>query len=111
MVVAASSPLIAAVYREPRLEPIALCTAITFVLLECRISTSPFYDERCSLAELPKYKFLALSPELRLPLLSQFAVLVIGRWCCVRLRTRAALLSERGSPAGGGLDFLSLTVK
>jgi O-antigen/teichoic acid export membrane protein len=32
VVVAASSPLIAAVYREPRLEPIALCTAITFVL-------------------------------------------------------------------------------
>src|SRR5882724_5492537 len=32
MVVAASSPLIAAIYREPRLEPIALCTATTFVL-------------------------------------------------------------------------------
>lgn len=31
-VVAACSPLIAAVYREPRLEPIALCSAITFVL-------------------------------------------------------------------------------
>jgi PST family polysaccharide transporter len=33
VVVAACSPLIAAIYREPRLEPIALCTAITFVLL------------------------------------------------------------------------------
>jgi PST family polysaccharide transporter len=32
VVVAVCSPLIAAVYREPRLEPIALCTAITFVL-------------------------------------------------------------------------------
>lgn len=32
VVVAASSPLIAAIYREPRLEPIALCTAIAFVL-------------------------------------------------------------------------------
>ena len=32
IVVAAASPLIAAIYREPRLEPIALCTAITFVL-------------------------------------------------------------------------------
>lgn len=31
-VVAASSPLIAMVYREPRLEPIALCTAIMFVV-------------------------------------------------------------------------------
>jgi PST family polysaccharide transporter len=31
-VVAACSPLIAAIYREPRLEPIALCTAIMFVL-------------------------------------------------------------------------------
>src|SRR5271163_2744444 len=30
--VAACSPLIAAIYREPRLQPIALCTAITFVL-------------------------------------------------------------------------------
>lgn len=30
--VAACSPLIAAIYREPRLEPIALYTAITFVL-------------------------------------------------------------------------------
>lgn len=30
--VAACSPLIAAIYREPRLEPIALCSAITFVL-------------------------------------------------------------------------------
>lgn len=30
--VAAASPLIAMVYREPRLEPIALCTAIMFVL-------------------------------------------------------------------------------
>lgn len=30
--VAACSPLIAAVYREPLLEPIALCSAITFVL-------------------------------------------------------------------------------
>jgi len=30
--VAACSPLVAAIYREPRLEPIALCTAITFVL-------------------------------------------------------------------------------
>jgi len=30
--VAASAPMIAAIYREPRLEPIALCTAITFVL-------------------------------------------------------------------------------
>jgi len=29
---AACSPLIAAIYREPELEPIALCTAITFVL-------------------------------------------------------------------------------
>jgi PST family polysaccharide transporter len=29
---AAASPLIAAVYREPELEPIALCTSITFVL-------------------------------------------------------------------------------
>jgi O-antigen/teichoic acid export membrane protein len=32
VVVAACSPLIAAIYREPRLEPIALYTAITFVL-------------------------------------------------------------------------------
>jgi O-antigen/teichoic acid export membrane protein len=32
LVVAASSPLIAAIYREPRLAPIALCSAITFVL-------------------------------------------------------------------------------
>lgn len=32
VVVAASSPLIAWLYREPRLEPIAMCTAITFVL-------------------------------------------------------------------------------
>ena len=32
VVVAACSPLIAVVYREPRLEPIALCSAITFVL-------------------------------------------------------------------------------
>jgi PST family polysaccharide transporter len=32
VVVAACSPLIAVVYGEPRLEPIALCTAITFVL-------------------------------------------------------------------------------
>jgi O-antigen/teichoic acid export membrane protein len=32
VVVAACSPLIAAIYREPRLEPIALCTSITFVL-------------------------------------------------------------------------------
>jgi PST family polysaccharide transporter len=31
-VVAACSPLIAAIYREPRLEPIALCSAITFLL-------------------------------------------------------------------------------
>ena len=30
--VAALSPLIATIYREPRLEPIALCSAITFVL-------------------------------------------------------------------------------
>jgi len=29
---AAASPLIAAVYRQPELEPIALCTSITFVL-------------------------------------------------------------------------------
>jgi O-antigen/teichoic acid export membrane protein len=33
VVVAACSPLIATIYREPRLEPIALWTAITFVLL------------------------------------------------------------------------------
>jgi PST family polysaccharide transporter len=32
VVVAASSPLIATIYREPRLGPIALCTAISFVL-------------------------------------------------------------------------------
>jgi len=32
IVVAACSPLIAAIYREPRLEPIALCSAVTFVL-------------------------------------------------------------------------------
>lgn len=32
IVVAACSPLIAAVYRQPALEPIALCTSITFVL-------------------------------------------------------------------------------
>jgi O-antigen/teichoic acid export membrane protein len=32
VVVAACSPLIAWLYREPRLEPIALCIAITFVL-------------------------------------------------------------------------------
>jgi O-antigen/teichoic acid export membrane protein len=32
VVVAACSPLIAWLYAEPRLEPIALCTAITFVL-------------------------------------------------------------------------------
>ncbi len=32
VIVAASSPLIAWIYGEPRLEPIALCTAITFVL-------------------------------------------------------------------------------
>jgi PST family polysaccharide transporter len=32
LVVAACSPLIAWLYREPRLEPIALCTAITFLL-------------------------------------------------------------------------------
>jgi len=32
VVVAACSPLIAAIYREPRLEPIALYSAITFVL-------------------------------------------------------------------------------
>jgi len=30
--IAACSPLIATIYREPRLEPIALCSAITFVL-------------------------------------------------------------------------------
>jgi PST family polysaccharide transporter len=33
VVVAACSPLIATIYRDPRLEPIALWTAITFVLL------------------------------------------------------------------------------
>lgn len=32
VVVAACSPLIAMIYHEPRLEPIALCTGITFVL-------------------------------------------------------------------------------
>jgi O-antigen/teichoic acid export membrane protein len=32
VVVAACSPLIAAIYREPRLEPIALCTSVIFVL-------------------------------------------------------------------------------
>jgi O-antigen/teichoic acid export membrane protein len=32
VVVAACSPLIAWLYRDPRLEPIAVCTAITFVL-------------------------------------------------------------------------------
>src|SRR5215831_16546033 len=32
LVVAACSPLIVWIYREPRLEPIALCTALTFVL-------------------------------------------------------------------------------
>lgn len=32
VVLALASPLIAAVYRQPALEPIALCTAITFVL-------------------------------------------------------------------------------
>lgn len=32
IVVAASSPLIAIIYREPKLEPIAFCAAITFVL-------------------------------------------------------------------------------
>src|SRR4029077_8871238 len=32
IVVAACSPLIAAIYRQPELEPIALSTAITFVL-------------------------------------------------------------------------------
>jgi O-antigen/teichoic acid export membrane protein len=32
VVVAAFSPLIAAIYREPRLEPIAFCSALTFVL-------------------------------------------------------------------------------
>jgi len=32
VLVAACSPLIAAIYREPQLEPIALCTGITFVL-------------------------------------------------------------------------------
>ena len=32
VVVAAASPLIASIYREPRLKSIALCTAITFVL-------------------------------------------------------------------------------
>jgi len=32
LAVAACSPLIATIYREPRLEPIALCTAISFVL-------------------------------------------------------------------------------
>src|SRR5262249_19662707 len=32
VVVAASSPLVAMIYREPRLEPIALAIAITFVL-------------------------------------------------------------------------------
>jgi len=32
VIVAACSPLIAWIYGEPRLEPIALCTAITFVL-------------------------------------------------------------------------------
>ena len=32
VVVAACSPLIAAIYRQPALEPIALCTSITFVL-------------------------------------------------------------------------------
>src|SRR5579871_6076768 len=31
-VVAACSPLIATIYRDPRLEPIALCSAVTFVL-------------------------------------------------------------------------------
>jgi O-antigen/teichoic acid export membrane protein len=33
VLVAASSPLIAWIYREPRLQPIALCSAITFMLL------------------------------------------------------------------------------
>jgi O-antigen/teichoic acid export membrane protein len=32
IVISACSPLIATVYREPRLQPIALCSAITFVL-------------------------------------------------------------------------------
>lgn len=32
LVVAAFSPLIAAIYHEPKLQPIALCTALTFVL-------------------------------------------------------------------------------
>jgi hypothetical protein len=62
------------------------------------------------LAELPKYSFSALWQELPLPSLSQFADMAIGHWCCVRLRMRSALLSELGLCAGGGLDFLFLTM-
>ena len=77
VVVAACSPLIAAIYREPRLEPIALYSAITFVLWGVSNQHLALHDEQCNLTELPKY-FSALWQELPLPSLSHFAVMVSG---------------------------------
>ncbi len=85
VVLAACSPLIAWIFREPRLEAIAVYSSPTFILCGYPPSTWRFCGEGRNLLRSVNCSFWAHWQDLQPRSLRRFAVTVIGRWWSVRL--------------------------
>jgi PST family polysaccharide transporter len=81
LVVAACSPLIAAIYREPRLEPIALCTSITFVLWGVSNQHLALLRRAMQFGKIAKIQFLGMLAGVAIAIV--LAVCGYGYWALV----------------------------
>jgi PST family polysaccharide transporter len=110
-VVAASGPLIAWIYREPRLEAIVLYSAITFVLFGISNQHLALLRQTMQFARIAKIQIL--SSLLGVGIAIVMAICGYGYWALVsvQLQVRYASLWQRGSRAHGDPACQFSTVK
>jgi PST family polysaccharide transporter len=81
VVVAICSPMIAAIYREPRLEPIALCTSITFVLWGVSNQHLALLRRTMQFGKIAKIQFLGMLAGVAIAII--LAICGYGYWALV----------------------------
>ena len=112
VVVAACSPLIAWLYGEPRLQPIALCTAITFVLSGLSNQHMALLRRTMQFGKIGQIQFLGtLAGIVVADRCRDFRIRLLGAGAASDHDVTLSLLSAPGLHADGGLDLRSSTMK
>jgi len=111
VVVAASSPLIAWVYGEPRLQPISLCVAITFVLSGMSNQHMALLRRTMQFGKMGQIQFLGTLAGTAAAVV--VAICGYGYWALVArpIVTSFCVVLARGRHAVGDLALPSSTMK